>query len=278
MEMSNICERVCQRLTRERAYSPVLTQIHWAGLSEDLSIQIFSRQHSRSGLPSYLIVHIYSLESNHAFPPKGQGLRYVLAYNIKCYAICLTPAGVDESRWELTNLTGKREFAWEFSQLACPGQTRTRVAWELMKVEKREFAWEFSQLSCPGQTRTRVTWELMRVDLILPRAWQKLSSTLIKIWTSPKLVRVHGSRRGLAVKRAQELVVVLTETTDIQKWRNRAFALIPQGLTQQKPWRPCWCFRQNNLIKIILNWNTNMAAVTSRGSYSFVKQVYICAC
>jgi hypothetical protein len=30
-----------------------------------------------------------------------------------------------------------------------------------MRVEKREFAWEFSQLSCPGQTRTRVTWELI---------------------------------------------------------------------------------------------------------------------
>jgi hypothetical protein len=57
----------------------------------------------------------------------------------------------------------KREFAWEFSQLSCPVQTRTRVAWELMRVEKREFAWEFSQLSCLGQTRTRVAWELMRV-------------------------------------------------------------------------------------------------------------------
>ena len=43
----------------------------------------------------------------------------------------------------------------------------------------------------------------------------------------------------------------------------RAFALIPQGPTQQKPWRPCWCSRQKSLIKIILNWNTNMAAVTS---------------
>jgi hypothetical protein len=54
----------------------------------------------------------------------------------------------------------KREFAWEFSQLSCPSQTRTRVARELMRVEKREFAWEFPQLSCPGQTRTRVAWEL----------------------------------------------------------------------------------------------------------------------
>jgi hypothetical protein len=43
----------------------------------------------------------------------------------------------------------------------------------------------------------------------------------------------------------------------------RAFALIPQGPTQQKPWRPCWCSRQKSLIKILLNWNANMAAVTS---------------
>jgi hypothetical protein len=58
----------------------------------------------------------------------------------------------------------KREFAWEFSQLSCLGQTRTRVAWELMRVEKREFAWEFSQLSCP-ETRTRVAWELRSESL-----------------------------------------------------------------------------------------------------------------
>jgi hypothetical protein len=75
------------------------------------------------------------------------------------------------------------EFVWEFSQLSCPGQTRTRVAWELMRVEslhesflnsrvpvKREQelheSWEarvcmrvFST-PCPSQTRTRVTWKL----------------------------------------------------------------------------------------------------------------------
>ena len=49
-----------------------------------------------------------------------------------------------------------------------------------MRVDKREFVWEFSQLSCPGQTRTRVAWELMRVD----ESWQErvcmrvLSTTL----------------------------------------------------------------------------------------------------
>ena len=33
-----------------------------------------------------------------------------------------------------------------------------------MKVKKREFVLEFSLLSCPGQTRTRVASELMRVE------------------------------------------------------------------------------------------------------------------
>jgi hypothetical protein len=37
----------------------------------------------------------------------------------------------------------------------------------------------------------------------------------------------------------------------------RAFAIIPHAGT--KGW-PCWCSRQKSLI---LNWNTNMAAVTS---------------
>ena len=32
-----------------------------------------------------------------------------------------------------------------------------------MSADKREFAWEFSLLSCPGQTRTRTARELIRV-------------------------------------------------------------------------------------------------------------------
>ena len=33
----------------------------------------------------------------------------------------------------------RREFVREFSQLSFPGQTRTSVARELMRVDKREF-------------------------------------------------------------------------------------------------------------------------------------------
>jgi hypothetical protein len=83
----------------------------------------------------------------------------------------------------------EREFAWEFAQVSYPGQTRTRVAWELMGVGKREFAWEFSQVSCPGQARTGVAWELMR-DYAA-----RVTKPLIKIWTSSQLTKVHESTR-----------------------------------------------------------------------------------
>jgi hypothetical protein len=57
-----------------------------------------------------------------------------------------------------------------------------------------EFAWEFSKLSyMPGQRRTRVAWELMRVDeswLDITVRYRKLLSTVIKIWTSSKSMRV----------------------------------------------------------------------------------------
>jgi hypothetical protein len=52
--------------------------------------------------------------------------------------------------------------------------------WEL-----REFPWEFSQLSCPSQTRTRVTQELTGYYRAITKT-QSLSSTLMKIWTSSK--------------------------------------------------------------------------------------------
>ena len=61
-----------------------------------------------------------------------------------------------------------------FSQLSRPGQTRTRVTWELKRESflnshvwvkrEQELHEEFSQLSCLDQTRTRVARELMRVE------------------------------------------------------------------------------------------------------------------
>ena len=94
--------------------------------------------------------------------------------------------------WELMGVD-KREFVWVFSQLSCPGQTRTIVAWELMRIDKREFVWEFSQLSCTAQTRTRVTWEFVRVDewefvwefsqLSCPGQWSNENKDCIRVAT-----------------------------------------------------------------------------------------------
>jgi hypothetical protein len=112
-----------------------------------------------------------------------------------------------------------------FSTL-CPGQTRTRVAWKLMRVEKREFAWvfstfmlqtnenksymkvdecwearvgmsvekrefvwEFSQLSCSTQTRTRVAW----------------AKTLVIFHQHLNQFKVDESAWEFAVKRGREL-------------------------------------------------------------------------
>jgi hypothetical protein len=94
-----------------------------------------------------------------------------------------------ESWWELSVCMRVFSVCMRvFSTLMCPVQTRTRVTWELMRVDERlsmrvekwEFAWEFSQLSCmcPVQTRTRVTWELTGYDCarcensLQSRAWE----------------------------------------------------------------------------------------------------------
>jgi hypothetical protein len=139
----------------------------------------------------------------------------------------------------------KREFAREFSQLSCSGQTRTRLAWELrseslyesflnshapvkreqelheswearvcvrvfstlmprsseiksyMRVKKREFAWEFSQLSWPGQTRTRVAWELrsegLHESFLNSHAPVKREQELHESWEARVCVRVFST-------------------------------------------------------------------------------------
>ena len=59
----------------------------------------------------------------------------------------------DESRWEL-----RSESLHESS---LNSDAPVKRGWEKMRVEKREFAREFSQLLCAGQTRMRVdeSWE-----------------------------------------------------------------------------------------------------------------------
>jgi hypothetical protein len=52
--------------------------------------------------------------------------------------------------------------------------------------ERREFAWEFSQLSCPGQTRTRIARELTgyypSYPLLSTLSWFKFWRELMTVW------------------------------------------------------------------------------------------------
>jgi hypothetical protein len=64
------------------------------------------------------------------------------------------------------------------------------------------------------------------------------------------------------------LILLTIIDFDISDAAYRAFALISQGPT-------CWCSRQKSRIKIILNWNTNTAAVTSCAN-ALVSKSYSC--
>jgi hypothetical protein len=122
----------------------------------------------------------------------------------------------------------KREFAWEFSQLSCPGQTRTRVAWELRseslhesflnshvpvkrEQELHESWWELrseslhesflnSHAPVKREQELHESWWSMTVfsTLIWASSWlditARVAKTLIKIWTSSKLMRINESR------------------------------------------------------------------------------------
>jgi hypothetical protein len=135
---------------------------------------------------------------------------------------------VDES-WEarVCMRVEKREFTWELMRVE-----KRKFAWKLMRVEKREFAWKLMRVDeswearvCMRVEKREFAWELrsessheswearvcMRVfSTLMPRSnenkscvrvndsWlditsPKLSSTLIKIWTSSKLMRVYDS-------------------------------------------------------------------------------------
>jgi hypothetical protein len=63
--------------------------------------------------------------------------------------------------------------------------------------EKREFASEFSQLSCPGQTRTRVAWELRRESLhqnfLNSQVLVKREQELHESWEARVCIRVFST-------------------------------------------------------------------------------------
>ena len=66
-----------------------------------------------------------------------------------------------------------------------------------MRVGKREFTWEFHQLSCPGQTRTRVAWELTSESLhesfINSHVLVKREQELHESWQARVCMRVSST-------------------------------------------------------------------------------------
>ena len=95
-----------------------------------------------------------------------QELRYFATCNAVWgeRATTATPVGLtvilSESHFIIRPWSHEGE-SWEARVHEKKTHVLVKRGWELMRVEKREFAWEFSQLPCPGQTRMRVTesWE-----------------------------------------------------------------------------------------------------------------------
>ena len=123
------------------------------------------------------------------------------------HQVDVTKAGLEDfgKHGNLWIYVYKREFAWESPQLSCPGQTRTRVAWELTSESLHE---SFINSQCPGQTRTRVAWELTSESLhesfinsrVLVKREQELHWELTSESLHESFINSH-----VLVKREQEL-------------------------------------------------------------------------
>ena len=76
---------------------------------------------------------------------------------------CTLVESTNESFCESCLTLNDRKSWWEFvgSRLELTYMSwlyDNKIVWELMKIDKPEFSWQFSQLSCPGQMRTRFAW------------------------------------------------------------------------------------------------------------------------
>ena len=74
----------------------------------------------------------------------------------------------------------------------------TLISWSngnktCMGVDTREFAWEFHQLSCPSQTRTRVAWELTSESFINSRVLVTREQELHESWQARVCMRVSST-------------------------------------------------------------------------------------
>ena len=93
----------------------------------------------------------------------------------------------------------EQELHESWQARVCMRVSSTLMSWsnENMRVDKREFAWEFHQLSCPGQTRTRVARELTSESLhesfINSHVLVKREQELHESWQARICMRVSSS-------------------------------------------------------------------------------------
>ena len=147
----------------------------------------------------------------------------------------------------------KREFAWEFHQLSCPGQTRTRVASELTSESLHE-SFINSHDSCPGQTKTRVAWELTSQRVCMGVSSTVCFHLLIQI---PKDV-VKSMRRYYGTRFKFEATVcgVKTESKDVYaRLQNRNYVFIQTDKPIYKPGQKSMNrLFLLELINLTINW------------------------
>jgi hypothetical protein len=90
---------------------------------------------------------------------------------LNSYAPVKREQELHDSWWELRSESLHESFLNSYAPVK--REQELHESWWELRVCMRVF---LNLMPPGGQTRTRVAWESMRVDWILPRAWRKLSS------------------------------------------------------------------------------------------------------
>ena len=91
--------------------------------------------------------------------------------------------------WELTSESLHESFI--NSHVLVKQEQELHESWQA-RVHLR-VSWEFHQLSCPGQTRTRVAWELTKDQFSCSSSWELRSKSLHESWQARVCMRVSST-------------------------------------------------------------------------------------
>ena len=127
-------------------------------------------------------------------------------YNTAIYELCLLNGELSKMV-SIKNNSGNTMNLWSENSIK-PGSNEDESRWELAGESLHEC---FLNFHCSVKRAVRVTWELTRVQLSIRLSGNShhrsnvphLSLTLIKIWTSSKLISAWELMRLLAVKREE---------------------------------------------------------------------------